>query len=138
MAGTGNNEGNGENNVLDPAVKAAILAAATAAVEAAMQNLPAGPQGPQGLQGLQGPPGPIVEVNGSSGPRWNAGDIGFFDPNYEGKSAATSEPIVHTGKDIIFRDVHVFIDRIKDLSLIKGPELIRTNLSTCLRGTALN
>ena len=137
MVGPGNNNGEGSSgnsnggNGLNPAVAAAIAAAVNAAVNAAMQNLPVGPQGPEG------PPGPPGE-GGNQGPRWNASDVGFFDPFYEGKSAASGEPIVHSGKDTYFRDVHIFIDRIKDMALIKGSDVIRNNLSTCLRGTALN
>ena len=91
--------------------------------------------GPQGPSGEPGPPGLDGAGNGTT--RWNAGDLGFFDPLYDGKSASNSEAITHTGKDTYFRDVHLFIERAKDLATVKGAELVRDNLWTCLRGTAL-
>ncbi|KAL8636664.1 MAG: hypothetical protein Q9228_005964, partial [Teloschistes exilis] len=54
-------------------------------------------------------------VRGNGSPQWNAADLGFFDPNYDGKSASTASPIEHAGKDTFFRDVHLFIERAKDL-----------------------
>ncbi len=50
--------------------------------------------------------------------RWNAADLGFFDPSYEGKTLATAEPMQHSGKDTFFRDIHLFIDRAKDIAVI--------------------
>ena len=43
----------------------------------------------------------------------------------------------HASKDTIFRDVHLFIKRAKDIAAVRGDELVRQNLSTCLKGTAL-
>ena len=94
------------------------------------RNNSQGPQGERGERGEPGPPG-----NGSE--RWNPGEIGFFDPMYDGKSVITGNPIEHTGKDTYFRDVHLFIERIKDMAAIKSAEMVRNNLYTCLRGTAL-
>ena len=34
------------------------------------------------------------------------------------------------------RNVFVFIQRIKDVTALKGSEVVRTNLPTCLRGAA--
>ena len=54
-------------------------------------NIPGAPN----PQGPTGPPPPNVNFNapgppginaGSSEAKWNASDIGFFDPNFEGKS----------------------------------------------------
>ena len=86
------------------------------------------------------PPGP-PENGGLPGHtdrnKWNAGDVGFYDPNYEGKSVGTASPIEHTGKETYFRDVHLFIERARELTAVKGGEMVRNNLWTCLRGTAL-
>ena len=81
------------------------------------------------------PAPPAPETHHSN--RWNAADIGFFDPHYDGKTAATAPAIEHAGKDTYFRDVHVFIERVKDMATIKGGESVRTNLYSCLRGIAL-
>ena len=71
-------------------------------------------------------------------PRWHVENIEFFDSYYEGKSTSTTFVMKYVEKDIYFRDVHVFIDRAKDLaSSSKEWEMIRINLSICLRGQAL-
>ena len=69
--------------------------------------------------------------------RWYAADLGFFDPNYKNKSVTTGEAMEHAGKDTIFRDIHLFIERAKDIAAVRGDKLVRQNLSTCLKGTAL-
>lgn len=63
--------------------------------------------------------------------------MGFFDPNFEGKSVQTGAEIEHTARDTYFCDVHTFIQRVKDLIPSKGEQLIRDNLYTCFRGIAL-
>ena len=62
-------------------------------------------------------------------------DIGFFDLNLptsygEGK-------VVLVGKKLYYRNIILFIKRIKDLVIIKKYELIRANLNTYLRKIAL-
>ena len=58
-------------------------------------------------------------------------DIGFFDLNLpasygEGK-------IVLVGKKLYYRNIILFIKRIKDFVIIKRYELVRANFNTCLR-----
>ena len=106
-------------------------------------TLPPGPQGPAGNDGQDGRDG----INGRDGtnaaggsggpPRWNPGELGFFDPNYDGKSVSTGSAIEHAGKETYFRDVHLFIDRAKDIAAIKEAKTVRENLWMSLRGTAL-
>ena len=69
--------------------------------------------------------------------RWYAADLGFFDPNYKGKTVTTGEAMEHLGKNTIFRDVHLFVERAKDVAAIQGDEMVRQNLVTCLKGAAL-
>ena len=45
--------------------------------------------------------------------------------------------VVTIGKDVYYRCVILFIERIKDLALVKDAILVRSNINTCLRGTAL-
>ena len=78
-----------------------------------------------------------IHQNSSQNFRWNAADIDFFDSLYDGKSAFIDNAIEHSEKDIYFRNVHVFIERIKDMSQIKSEAIVRNNLYTCLRETAL-
>ena len=58
-------------------------------------------------------------------------DIGFFDPNLftnygEGE-------VVLVEKKLYYRNIILFIKRIKDFVTIKGYELVRANLNTYLR-----
>ena len=45
--------------------------------------------------------------------------------------------VITVGKDVYYRLVILFIERIKDLASVKGAILVRSNINTCLRGTAL-
>ena len=85
------------------------------------------PPGPPGPLGEPGPPGESP-VSGPQSPRFNPGDIGFFNPFYNNKSADTGLGIEHTSKETFFQDVIVFINRIKDVSYIKGTDLVYSNL----------
>jgi hypothetical protein len=63
---------------------------------------------------------------------WKASDIGFFDPAAKGDAA-----IVTIGQSCYFRDVSVFIARLKDLMVQKSEDVVRANLVSCFRGAAL-
>ena len=117
--------------VIDPNMQAAI----NAAIAQYVAEHPPQP-GQQGPPGEPGPPGPTM-IGGGNGSKWNAGDLGFFDPMYDGKSVSNGSAIEHAGKETYFRDVHLFIERAKDLAIVKGANLIRENLWMSLRGTAL-
>lgn len=93
----------------------------------------------RGPPGDPGPPGQDAAATAarSDTPRFVASDVGFFDPFYDGKSSETASGMEHAGKDTYFRDVTVFIDRLKDVARVKGADLLRTNLQICLRGEAL-
>ena len=80
---------------------------------------------------------PPEQTLGDKSARWYASNLGFFDPNYENKTITTGDAMKHAGKDTIFRDVHLFVERIRDVAAIKRDELVRQNLSTCLKGAAL-
>ena len=69
--------------------------------------------------------------------RFNPDDVGYFDPFYDNKSVDTAADIEHSGKATYFRDVHTFIERIKDVVRTKGSEVVSRNLQLCLRGSAL-
>lgn len=122
----------------DPQIQAVITVTAAAAVAQYVRENPSqqGPPGPPGSTGPTGNDGLNAGANGGQ-PRWNPGDLGFFDPNYDGKSVSTGSPIEHTGKETYFRDVHLFVERANDLAATKGAALVRENLWMSLRGTAL-
>jgi hypothetical protein len=69
--------------------------------------------------------------------RWNAIDLKFFDLIYDEKILITIELIQHVEKDTYFRDVHLFIDRVKNFVVAKRAEIVRNNLYTCLRGSIM-
>ena len=69
--------------------------------------------------------------------QWNSKNIEFFDLNYEGKFAQTKNLIIHSEKNTYYKNVHVFIERIKKMIIILKTKQIRRNLSTCLKKTVL-
>ena len=56
---------------------------------------------------------------------------------YEGKSVSSGPPMEHAGKETFFQDVHLFINRAKEIAMIKGGELTRNSIWMSLHGTAL-
>ena len=48
-----------------------------------------------------------------------------------------TEPMIRDGKDLWIRNVHFFVERVKNLIAIKNAAVVRQNLNTCLRGYAL-
>lgn len=69
--------------------------------------------------------------------RWYAANLGFFNLNYKNKLATTGDAMEHAGKDTIFWDVHLFVERVKDVAAVRRDKLVRQNLSICLKGSAL-
>ena len=104
------------------------------ALQASFVNLQStpGPSGPAGPEGPQGPPG---QSSGNGG-GFRASDLGFFHPDLE-ESYGVGD-IVFSSKETIYREVYSFCRRVEDYAVIKGEDLVRTNLSTCFRGSALS
>lgn len=69
--------------------------------------------------------------------RWNSSDIEFFDFNFESQTTVTDVVVKHVEKDTYYRDVHVFVERIKKMTIVLNIDKVRQNLFTCLRDTAL-
>ena len=66
-----------------------------------------------------------------------AEDIGFFDPEHRDvNGTANSGPITNAGKHVIYRDVYVFVDRLKDIAYLHGDDM-KHLIPECLRGAAL-
>lgn len=91
--------------------------------------------GQQGPQGEPGPPGPAGPAGNGGTAGWNAADMGYFDLHLD-KLYGESE-IVSVGKDIYYRNVILFVERIRDLASVKGAALIRSNINITLGGSAL-
>jgi hypothetical protein len=69
--------------------------------------------------------------------RWITANVEFFDSMYENKSVLTEEFIEHAEKNIYFRNVHLFLKRVKNVIKMKNVNQIRKNLFICLRDLAL-
>ena len=52
----------------------------------------------------------------------------FFDSFYNNKSSDIEIEIEYIEKKIYFRDVTIFINRIRDIARVKGIELLYNNL----------
>ena len=99
-----------------------------------IQPGPPGPPGPAGTPGRNRTT--VVTTGDVNSTRWNPSEMGFFDPMYDNKSVNTGSAIEHVGKNIYFRDVQFFIERVKKISLIKPVDFVRVNLWMNFRGTA--
>jgi GTP:adenosylcobinamide-phosphate guanylyltransferase len=69
--------------------------------------------------------------------RWNFADIDFFDSNFDEKFAFTNEALIHADKNTYYKDVHVFVERIKKMIIVLELDMIRKNLLSCLRDFVL-
>ena len=69
--------------------------------------------------------------------KWNAFELRFFDSLYDEKSAVIGNVIENFDKNTYFRDIHIFIERIKNIAQIKNDTIVRNNLYICLRETVL-
>ena len=85
------------------------------------------------------PPSTPTTNNGSasdpSRTSFKAEELGFFDPELPIEYG--SGDVVRTGKDTIYRSVHLFVQRITDMASIKGDKIVNYNLPLYLRGAAL-
>lgn len=69
--------------------------------------------------------------------RFNSDDVDYFDSFYESKFVNIASIIEHSDKSIFFRDIYIFINRVKDVTRVKGDILLRQNLQIYLRGIVL-
>jgi hypothetical protein len=56
---------------------------------------------------------------------------------YDNKSTFTEEFIEHVDKNTYFRNVHLFLKRVKDVIRVKDVNQVRENLFICLRRLTL-
>ena len=76
----------------------------------------------------------ITEASFPGREKWVPQEIGYFDPFYDQKTTVTGGPIEHAGKNIHFRNVHVLINRMKNMVIIKGDKLVRNSFHICFKG----
>jgi hypothetical protein len=84
-------------------------------------------------------PAPIVTpiINPSTSFKstpFRADKVGYFDPDLD---TNTKGDMVIISKDLWFRDVFLFTDRLKDIVTTKA-DVVRANWIACLRGTTLS
>lgn len=80
---------------------------------------------------------PLKSSNANNDNKWNFSKINFFDSLYNDKSSLINNVIKYASKNTYFRDVHVFIERIKNIIQIKNDELIHNNFYICLKNMIL-
>ena len=57
--------------------------------------------------------------------RFNPDNVNYFDPFYESKFIDTILAIEHIDKSTFFRNIHIFVDRVKDVARVKNNTLLR-------------
>ena len=67
---------------------------------------------------------------------WKSKDIEFFDSKYE-KSTHIDDSIVNVDRHVFYRDVYVFIDKLKNMTSLREKNKLRIVISQCLRNTVL-
>lgn len=56
--------------------------------------------------------------------RFNVENIKFFNLNYDEKFAVIEDFIIHIKKNTYFRNVYIFINRIKNIKIIKDDDVV--------------
>ena len=78
-----------------------------------------------------------IEVDDSTF-KWNSVELNFYDFNYDDKILNNDDASMkHAEKNIYFRNVHLFVIRVKKTAMTKDSQLVKNNLWTCLKNTAL-
>ncbi|OJD20531.1 hypothetical protein ACJ73_08131 [Blastomyces percursus] len=71
----------------------------------------------------------------TSNGHWRTEDLGFFHPDlFDNADAAVKT----YNNQTYYRNVYVFADRVRDMALAKGEEVVRNNVHAALRGAALD
>lgn len=67
--------------------------------------------------------------------RWNSSNLDFFDSHLD--KSFTKDDVIIVNKDVYFRSVILFINRIRDLIITKNSIIIKININIAFRDTAL-
>ena len=78
---------------------------------------------------------PPTDLQSRATDRWNQSDLGYFDPHLD-KAHGEGE-IVSVGKNVYYRNVVLFVQRLQNLVTFKGVALVKANIATSFRGSAL-
>ena len=142
---------------MDPAVKQSIASAVTSAVTAAIDAIQA--KHKEEMLALRemiekslllkdsasSTPPPDLNASSKLSPpahfpskstkRWNQADLGYFDPHLD--RAHGEGEIVSIGKDVYYRNVVLFVQRLQNLVTFRDAALVKANIATSLQGSAL-
>ena len=69
--------------------------------------------------------------------KWNFEKIDYFDSKYDDSDNHNSSLLVNFEKNFYYRDVYVFVDRLKNLASLREFEKLRIVISQCLRDSTL-
>ena len=64
-------------------------------------------------------------------------DLEFFNSLYMNIDAQNKEPIITSEKEVIYKDIHIFIERVWTYNVV-SKKTIQKNLKSCLKGNVLN
>ena len=67
--------------------------------------------------------------------RWNQANLGYFNSHLD--RAHGEGEIVSVGKDVYYRNVVLFVQRLQSLVTFRGAALVKANIATSLQGSAL-
>ena len=66
----------------------------------------------------------VTEDSNENRSRFNLDNVGFFNSFYESKFIDITLIIEYTKKSIFFRNIYIFINRVKNIARIKGDKLL--------------
>ena len=91
-------------------------------------------------------PLPSIEISQASPPKdspshtnsaqLRAEEVGYFDPEYQQEQGTMNRPVVNAGKHVFYKNIYVFTDRLKDLTVQRRDE-VKKVITSCFRGSAL-
>ena len=67
----------------------------------------------------------VKDSSNRSRSRFNSNNVEFFNSFYESKFLDIILVIKYTRKNTFFRDIYIFINRVKNITRIKGNKLLR-------------
>lgn len=79
----------------------------------------------------------MPQSNRAGQPYWKVDEVGFFNLDLSDDSAIGIGDIIYISHNIYFYNIHVFIDRVKNIIYTKSEVVIQLNLYSCLYSTTL-
>ena len=72
----------------------------------------------------------LTDLQSRASDRWNQLDLGYFDPHLD--KAHGEGKMVSVGKDVYYRNVVLFVQRLQNLVTFKEVALVKLNIATSL------